>query len=173
MSGILPGAVCQNGYVVTDLDQAIERWVAAGVGPWFTMREAEQSNCTFRGEPSSPVLSIAWSNSGDQQIELIQVHDDGPSVYREFLDEGHVGIHHVSFWVDDYDDVATRAADAGWTTVQSGDGGGVARFAYLDIGVGGTIVEIMELNAGTRGMNDMIRDAARDWDGTDPVRPLF
>ena len=46
-------------------------------------------------------------------------------------------------------------------------------FAYLDIGVGGTVVEITEQNEGGDGMNDRIRDAAADWDGTDPIRPLF
>jgi hypothetical protein len=30
----------------------------------------------------------------------------------------------------------------------------------------------MELNDLTRGLNDHIAHAARDWDGTDPVRPL-
>jgi hypothetical protein len=171
--GVLPGAVRQNGYVVRDLDHAIQQWINAGVGPWFTLRNTEQSAMFFRGERSDPVLSIAWSNSGDLQIELIQPHGDRPSVYREFLDAGHEGIHHVAFWAEDFDEVMEHAARAGWTVVQSGDGGGTARFAYLDLGVGGTIVEIMELTAGTRGMNDQIRDAADQWDGTDPVRSLF
>ncbi len=173
MQGILPGAVRQNGYVVPDLDAAIERWLQAGVGPWFVLRETEQSAMYFRGERSDPVLSIAWSNSGDLQIELIQPHGDRPSVYREFLEAGHAGIHHVAFWVDDFDGVMAGATGAGWTVVQSGDGGGVARFAYVDLGVGGTIVEVMELTDSTEGMNDRIRDAAREWDGTDPVRSLF
>ena len=124
----------------------------------------------FHGERSDPVLSIAWSNSGDLQIELIQPHGERPSVYQEFLDAGHEGIHHVAFWTADYDKVIARAAEAGWTVVQSGDSGGATRFAYLDIGVGGTIVEITEQNEGGDGMNDRIRDAAADWDGTDPVR---
>lgn len=173
MQRILPGAVRQNGYVVPDLDRAIDQWLQAGVGPWFVLRETEQSAMYFRGKRSDPVLSIAWSNSGDLQIELIQPHGDAPSVYREFLDAGHAGIHHVAFWVDDFDEVMAGATDAGWTVVQSGDGGGVARFSYVDLGVGGTIVEVMELNASTEGMNDRIRDAARDWDGTEPVRSLF
>jgi catechol 2,3-dioxygenase-like lactoylglutathione lyase family enzyme len=169
---ILPGAVRQNGYIVRDLDHAIGRWINAGIGPWFTLRESEQS-MYFRGERSDPVLSIAWSNSGDLQIELIQPHGDRPSVYQEFLDAGHEGIHHVAFWAPDFDDVMARAGEAGWTVVQSGDGGGASQFAYLDIGVGGTIVEITELNDMTGGMNDRIRDAAANWDGTDPVRSLF
>ena len=170
--GILPGAVRQNGYVVRDLDHAIEQWMDAGIGPWFTLRDTEQSATYFRGERSDPLLSIAWSNSGDLQIELIQPHGDRPSVYQEFLDAGHEGIHHVAFWAADYDDVMARAAEAEWAVVQSGDSGGTVRFAYLDIGVGGTIVEITELNEMTRSMNDRIRDAAANWDGTDPVRSL-
>ena len=55
---VLTGAVRQNGYVVRDLDQAIQRWLDAGVGPWFTLRAAEQSATYFRGERSDPVLSI-------------------------------------------------------------------------------------------------------------------
>jgi hypothetical protein len=172
MSGILPGSIRQNGYVVHDLDRAIHQWVDAGVGPWFTLREAEQSAMFFRGERSDPVLSIAWSNSGDLQVELIQQHDHRPSVYREFLDAGHEGIHHVAFWADDFDGVMAGAADR-WSVVQSGDGGGVARFAYLDLGVGGTVVEVMELNSATHAMNERIRDAAERWNGRDPVRALY
>src|SRR5262245_21188020 len=86
MRRILPGTVRRNGYVVPDVDRAIAQWVEAGVGPWFVLREAEQSALYFRGERSDPVLSIAWSNSGDLQLELIQPHGDRPSVYREFLD---------------------------------------------------------------------------------------
>ena len=136
----------QNGYIVRDLDHAMEQWINAGIGPWFTLRNTEQSATYFRGERSDPLLSIAWSNSGDLQIELIQPHGDRPSVYQEFLDAGHEGIHHVAFWTSDYDGVMARAAEAGWTVVQSGDSGGVTHFAYLDIGIGGTIVEITELN---------------------------
>ena len=172
VQSILPGVVRQNGYIVRDLDHAMEQWIAAGVGPWFTLRNTELVGTYFRGERSDPELSIAWSNSGDLQIELIQPHGDR-RVYREFLDAGHEGIHHVAFWASDYDGVMTRAAEAGWTVVQSGDSGGATRFAYLDTGVGGTIVEITEQSEGGSGMNDRIREAAAEWDGADPVRALF
>ena len=35
---VLPGPVRQIGYVVTDLDRAIDGWLELGVGPWFVMR---------------------------------------------------------------------------------------------------------------------------------------
>jgi hypothetical protein len=78
MRRILPGTVRQNAYVVPDVDRAIAQWVQAGVGPWFVLREAEQSAMYFR--------------------------------YREFLDAGHAGIHHVAFWVDDFDVVSSRTS---------------------------------------------------------------
>ena len=34
----LPGPIRQIGYVVTDLDEAIENWVELGVGPWLVIR---------------------------------------------------------------------------------------------------------------------------------------
>ena len=52
-------------------------------------------------------------------------------------------------------------------------GGGVAKFAYLDAGgFTSTVIEVMELNETTTWMTTMVREAARDWDGRDPVRTL-
>ena len=54
-----------------------------------------------------------------------------------------------------------------------GDGGGMAHFAYYDIG-GPLLAEVMELNDLTRWMTDTVRTAHREWDGvSDPLRPLF
>ena len=53
--------------------------------------------------------------------------------------------------------------------VHRGTGGGIAKFAYLDVGgFTSTVVEVMELNDITRWMTTMVRDAARDWDGQRP-----
>jgi hypothetical protein len=35
---VLPGPIRQIGYVVADLDGAIQSWIQLGVGPWFVMR---------------------------------------------------------------------------------------------------------------------------------------
>ena len=68
---VVPGPVRQIGYVVTDLDQAMTGWLELGVGPWFVMRGlALQAD--YRGEPCETTLSLAFANSGEMQIELIQ-----------------------------------------------------------------------------------------------------
>jgi catechol 2,3-dioxygenase-like lactoylglutathione lyase family enzyme len=174
-SAVLPGAIRQIGYVVRDLDAAMESWCGLGVGPWFTLRNLEQPNCLYRGQPCSPTTSLAFANSGALQVELIQVHDDGPSIYREFVDGGREGFHQLAWWADDFDELMRKATAAGWPIVFSGDGGGTTRFAYFELDTTiSTIVEVMELSEATRGMADLVESAAAEWDGvTDPVRSLF
>jgi hypothetical protein len=52
-----------------------------------------------------------------------------------------------------------------------GEVGRQGRFVYFDTGLHpGTVIELSEV-AGPKGrLFDLIRDSARDWDGTDPVR---
>ena len=172
MPALLPGAVRQNGYVVRDLDRTIEGWLAMGVGPWLLLPHLTQSGSTYRGQLTAPVVSMAFANSGDLQVELIVQEDDSPSVYKEFLDVGHEGLHHHAWWVDDFPAVADAAAAAGWSEAMRGNVGGMADFAYFEVASAVPLVEVMELTDATRWLASKVRDAARDWDGTDPVRPL-
>jgi hypothetical protein len=175
---VLEGAARQIGFVVRDLDAAIKSWCALGVGPWFTIRELEQPGCRYRGEPCEPVISLALTNTGPMQVELIQPHGDGPSIYHEFLTTGREGFHQLAWWPTDFDATTRRAEAAGWTEVFAGRAGDT-RFAYFEVDpatstVVSTIVEITELNDTTQGLADLLEAAARDWDGvTDPVRSLL
>jgi len=170
---ILPGPIRQNGYVVRDLERAMDAWLAVGVGPWLVLPHLRQSGSVYRGQPTEPVVSMAFANSGELQVELIEQEDDAPSIYREFLDAGREGFHHLAWWVEDFPSVARAARDAGWPVVHEGDTGGMARFAYYDPGgVTSTVVEAMELTDATRWLFTTVREAAAGWDGTDPVRSL-
>jgi hypothetical protein len=172
---VLPGAVRQIGYVVRDLEDAIDEWLALGVGPWLTLLDQHLVGCVHRGNPSEPTISMAFANSGDLQVELIQQLDGTPSIYTEFTDAGREGFHQLAWWAEDYDNVASKAHAAGWDEVWSGDGNGAARFAYFEgAALPATVVEVMELNDSTRWLADSVRTAADEWDGRDrPVRPLF
>ena len=174
VSEVLDGPIRQIGYIVHDLDAALESWRALGIGPWFTIRELAQKDCRYRGERCEPTVSIAFANSGPMQIELIQQHDDVPSIYREFLDAGREGFHQLAWWVADFDAVIQKANDARWPVVFSGDGGNV-RFAYFEPDPRiSTIVEVMELNDASRGLADLVAGAAAQWNGvTDPIRSLL
>jgi len=148
-------------------------WLDVGVGPWMVLPHLKQSGSVYRGRPTEPVASFAFANSGELQIELIEQEDDSPSIYREFLDAGHEGFHHLAWWVEDFDGVARAAAEAAWPIVHAGNTGGMAQFAYYDPGgVTSTVVEVMELTDATRWLITTVREAAAGWDGRDPVRNL-
>ena len=83
---ILPGPIRQNGYVVRDLDRAIDAWLDVGVGPWLVLPHLTQTGSVYRGQPTEPVVSIAFANSGELQVELIEQEGASPSIYREFLE---------------------------------------------------------------------------------------
>jgi len=170
---IFPGPIRQNAYVVADLDESIDRWLALGIGPWTVLPSFVQADSDYRGQPTAPVVSIGFANSGDLQIELIHQEDEAPSIYREFTDSGRSGFHHVAFWSEDFDATVVGARAAGIPVVHHGTGGGIAKFAYLDAGgFTSEVVEVMELNDVTRPMMEMIRQSALDWDGSRPVRVL-
>lgn len=161
------GPIAQNGYVVTDLDAAIEHWAAKlGVGPWFELDTRVFEAMRYQGQIVEPELRIALANSGSLQIELIQPLDDCPTPYRDFLARtgGQSGLQHVSSWPDreTFEHLVQTH-----TTVFSGQGGGT-RFAYFeDVYDTGTMMEIADLSDGTRRFFDKIKHRAETWDGQD------
>ena len=162
------GKVRQFAYVVRDLDATIAAWLDLRVGPWFVLREFRVAGGVYRGGSHEPVLSLAFANSGEIQIELIAAVDDTPSVYREFLDSGQEGFHHIAYWTRDYAAEHARALQRGWECVQAGP----QRFAYYETSPAlPALVELTEVNDRLESFTDAIRAAAATWDGdTDPVR---
>lgn len=170
--GFPPGPVRQIGFVVTDVDEAMQSWLQLGVGPWFVMRGVP-ARVDYRGRPCEVVQSIAMANTGDLQVELIQQADDTPSIFTEFLAEHGPGFHQIAYWAEDFDEAIRSAEGAGLPVVWSGGDENTVRFAYLEPPAGPVaIVEIMVLNDITRAMAELVRSAAQDWDGSDPVRDL-
>ncbi|MGE2722858.1 VOC family protein [Mycolicibacterium celeriflavum] len=172
---ILPGPIRQIGYVVTDIDRAIASWLDLGVGPWFVMRDLTLA-ARYRGEPCEITQSLALSNSGDMQLELIQQQSEAPSIFTEFLDAHGEGFHQFAYWATDFDATMRAIAEAGWAVVWSGGEDVGTRFAYVEPPAGAAhvaqIIEIMELTDITSGMAAFVREAAAGWDGSDPVRVL-
>ncbi len=174
MAGVLPGVVRQNGYVVEDLEAEVDRWWRRlGIGPWFMLQDLVVADAIYRDQVVTVEMSLALANSGDLQVELIQPLGDGPSCWREFLDDGHRGLHHLAWWTDDVDAVMDQAAASGWGVLQAGELAGT-RFCYFDVGVTpGTVAEVMALNDMSRWLAETVREAAADWDGvSEPIRLL-
>ena len=168
------GTVMQIAYVPDDFDTALAFWTKTmGVGPFFALDHVKLEDVTYRGAPVDVDFSMVIGYWGDIQIELIRQHNDAPSIYKAWRDEGREGVHHVCILVDDMDLARQVCAQAGAVVVQQGKVAGGGEVIYVDTGGGpGTMVEILKTGSGGREFFGMMRDAARGWDGTDPVRRL-
>lgn len=168
------GEIRQAGYVVDDIEAAMDYWTRVlGVGPFFYKERVPIENYTYRGESYVPHHSVALANSGPLQIELIQTRNDAPSMYRDFKAAGHRGLQHVAYWTENYDEDLKRLTGLGFKPVMSGEVGERGRFVYFDTEYHpGTVIELSEV-AGPKGtMFRLIKEASEGWDGRDPVRPF-
>ncbi len=169
------GPAFQNGYMVDDLEAAMEHWSGRlGVGPFYLFPlPITFERIDYRGQPTGRhdlVAACGIAYSGDLQIELIQP-GDMPSPYHEFLGQGRTGLQHLGVLSDDFDAGLERADKLGVAIAMQGVLPGL-RFAYLDTDVGypGAMLELMEQGPEAREMFAMIKRASVEWDGRDPVR---
>jgi hypothetical protein len=168
------GEVMQLAYVPADFDGALKYWIEVmGAGPFFALDHVQLTDVKHRGVPSDIDFSMVLGQWGDMQIELIRQHNDAPSIYKEWRDAGREGLQHVCILVDDMAHARAVCAAAGAQVAQEGKTGNGGEVIYVDTGGGpGTMVEILQTGAGSKEFFAMIRDAARNWDGSNPIRRL-
>lgn len=168
------GEIMQLAYVPADFDGALKFWIETmGAGPFFALDHVQLEDLKYRGAAAGIDFSMVIGHWGDLQIELIRQHNDAPSIYKSWRDEGREGLHHVCILVDDMDHARKVCASVGAKVAQEGKLAGGGEVIYVDTGAGpGTMVEILKAGPGGREFFAMMRDAARDWDGSDPVRRL-
>jgi hypothetical protein len=168
------GAVRQVGYVVKDIEQAMARWAALGVGPWFYKEEVGSTEFRYHGQPSRlPRLSIALANSGELQIELIQQRDDAPTLYRDSLLRSGECAQHIAYWtMDRFDEYCRQLLEQGYVEGHAGRMGATrGRFAYfVHPELPSAMIEISESTGGKAEYFEEVKRASVGWDGTDPIR---
>ena len=168
------GEITQAGYVVDDIEAAMDYWSRVlGVGPFFYNERVPIKNFTYRGERYEPHNSVALANSGSLQVELIQTRNDVPSMYRDFKQTRGTGLQHFAYWTENYDADYERAVAQGFKPVMSGEVGERGRFVYFDTEYHpGTVIELSEVTGPKGRMFRIIREASQGWDGSNPVRPF-
>jgi len=169
------GAVRQNGYVVRDINAALKHWTnVLGVGPFFYVERVQIDWFRYHGKPSPIEMSLALANSGDLQIELIQQRNDAPSMYKDFLDAGHEGLHHIAYWTTTYRADFERALAMGYKVGHEGQAKGPdTGFVYFDTEAHpGTVVELSDISGPKGPAFSKIRQASIGWDGADPIRAI-
>jgi len=169
-----PVQVIQNCYVVRDLEQACRRLHRLyGIGPFLGGGAGELGQHFHRGQPAPPIeIRGVFVQSGDLNIELVQLLSTTPSAFHDMFPGGAEGFHHVAMFCDDY--VARREAFvaegfevASEFTVSFG-----AQICYVDARASlGHMIELYPESDIIRGMYQQTRDAARTWDGQELIIP--
>ncbi len=171
------GPVFQTAFVVPDIEPALRHFTQIlGIGPFFQFPMPLALDwLEIHGKRTSDfgILShAALAYSGDTMIEIIVPGSD-PSPYRDFLDAGRHGLHHLGTIATDYDAQMAAARASGMKVAMEGELP-LSRFAYLETDAlyPGTMVEIIAMRPAMVELFASIRSAAVGWDGSDPVRAL-
>lgn len=164
--------VVQYAYVVNDLEAACLHWVnTVGAGPFFTTNLHHVKEHFHRGKPSEADVSFAFGQAGPAHIQLIQQHNDAPSVYRDFIPKGSQGFHHICVLVPDFPAEKRRFEKAGFPAVT--ELLSAARVSYMDTTRAlGFFVELYEDNPLVRERFANWKASHDNWDGRDPIRPM-
>lgn len=166
--------VIQMAYTVPDLAAAMRDFTAhLRAGPWFVFRRLAGRDPRYRGERSLAANDVALGFAGHMQIELIQPLDDHPSVYRETISARGHGFHHFGIAARHLDRECAAQRAKGYELAFTDAVEGVGRVAYFD--TGGVLPGMLELIEATPELETLfnaMREAAVDWDGSDPVREI-
>lgn len=164
--------IIQQAFTVEDIESSIHTYVELhGVGPWFVRGPFVPTAAQYRGRPSQPRLTLARAFSGDVMLELVQQHDDAPSVYREQVGRHGYGFHHWGRLTSTFDADVVRFAELGMPVAFSDVTPTGSRIAYVDTATRlPGMTELIESNDAQRRLYAGMEASARDWDGRAPIR---
>jgi hypothetical protein len=165
--------IIQSAWIVRDLSEAMDHWTRTyGVGPFFMIPHAKIDGLRYRGQPSTMDYSGALAFQGTMMIELIEQHDDSPSVYNEAGNRADQFFHHICGLTSDFDRLRGEFLEREAVAAMEGSFG-QTRFAYFDtVASIGCMTELVEDTDDIRAIFKLVKDANKDWDGKDPVRQI-
>jgi hypothetical protein len=168
--------IVQMCWMVDDIEKAVNHWVdTLGAGPFFLLPHIPYDELTYRDKPAVSDQSSAGGQWGSIQVELLQLHDQEPSSILEMQQDGHVGVHHVTWFASDMDQERERLTGLGFDEVMTARllfANGM-RIAWYDTHpLLGCMVEVYEENDQTRRFYRKVAQAAEGWDGNDRLRSV-
>jgi hypothetical protein len=166
------GALCQFAYVVEDVDAAMMDFAERlKVGPWFVRGPFQPPAARYRGGHSEAVFSVARAFSGHAMVELIQQHDESPSVFHEGDGPRRYGFHHWAMMTTTFDEDVQRYDALGYPEAFFDRLPSGSRVIYVDAtrDLPG-MIELVEHTEGQERLYSQIQLASVSWDGSDPIR---
>lgn len=138
------------GFVVPDMADTQEMNRAfLGELDIYRRLDLEVADAHYCGAQVSYAADVAFYDSGNLRVELIQPVGDGPSPYHEHLAAhgGTASVHHIAYLVDSIDDHLQRATERGSRPrliLEAPLPGGNGRYAYYEGLLAGVITELIE-----------------------------
>lgn len=168
------GPRMQVGLVVHDLEVATAFWSQhLGVGPWIAVTSSRADRrFVHRGEETSVEMELAFTYAGETQLEIIAQTNAAPSPYKEFLDQGREGVHHLGFWPEDLEGSCRALQAAGFEELFAAylpDGTRNVTY-YSSPAFIGVVIELAPMTPFRQQYMTAIEKLARTWDGSRPLR---
>lgn len=165
--------IVQNCYIVRDLEAACARLHNIyGIGPFLGGQESQLTDHVYRGTATDPIrIRGVFVQSGDLNVELVQLMSDAPSAFHDLFPNGEEGFHHVAVFCDDYDKERDAFAAAGYPVASEFTAVG-QKICYVDArNPLGHMIELYPENPVIRNMYQATIDAANTWDGKHLIIP--
>lgn len=131
----------QVGFVVRNMDRALALYEPL-FGP-FSRMDPGPMTYDYRGVQEECTMRLAFGNSGNIEIELIEWVSGG-CPHKEFLDAGREGMHHLRFIVDDLDTQVAAACSLGYEAIWGKRYGEGLAVAYLERAGDPLVIEFFE-----------------------------
>lgn len=166
------GGIVQAAYTVKNIEQSMRNFSERfKLGPWFVSGPFVPAKGFYRGQPTDMSLTLAVAFSGHVMIELIEQHDDKPSVYQETIKAVGYGFHHWAICSKSFDEDVGAYEAAGCPVVFSDVSPRGVRIVYVDTSK--TLPGMLEIIETTDALEKIYHsyfEAAQNWDGSDPIR---
>ncbi len=170
MTGSIPpifGPIMQISYLVRDVDAAMDHWAKVmGVGPFFVLDHVEYEDFFYRDQVSDVDMAVAIAYAGDMQIELVQQHNEAPSIFQDFLTTSGEGMMHLGATTDNLEQDIEKLAAIDIKPVQWGKASNGTLFAYVATDFHpGAMIELVEISPRLEKGFQAMKRAAEKWDG--------
>lgn len=168
--------VRQLAYAVGDVEEAaLAHHRRFGSGPFFVLRHVALASSVHRGVERPFDHSSAYGQWGGVMVELVRQHNADPSALHDMYPHGsgREGLHHAALFVDDLDAAFAQFEAQGMPLAQLCVTQTGTAFAFVDARASlGHMLELYEPTPQLTGFYALVAEAAKGWDGRDPVREL-
>ena len=135
--------VDQLGFVYKDIEKQAKIFETLFNVPKFAILPETKDIVKYRGKDVEVNTKLAFSRQFNVQIELTQLIT-GDCIYKEFLDQGREGLHHISLFIENIEAYIEYFEKQGYEMIYYGEIGKRV-YAYFDTEETlGMILEVQE-----------------------------